>query len=130
LIISVLIGLALHVVPLRRKCRGIFRSQKSKLTNLIRRQKQLNKSGNFAKTSTPYSRARQTACGQAVGNTPFCNCLGEKLPWVLSFQEYVSAVTSTKEGLAAADLSNEQRGVVDKAVKARDECVASTFGRK
>jgi hypothetical protein len=76
------------------------------------------------------SRARATACLRAFGHDRFCDCINEKLPYSLTFDDYIQVVTRTNEQLAAAKLDKEQRKLADLAVKARDVCVTSTLHRQ
>ena len=130
LIACVVIGMTLYITPSIAQVSGDRPLTKEQIDQLDSLEKSVEKIKQLRQNVDTLSRALKSDCLRTVGNDQFCNCLGEKLPWILSFQEYVSVVTSSKDQLAAANLSREQHEVVDKAAQARDECVASAFGQK
>jgi len=72
---------------------------------------------------------RKKDCLKAFGYRPFCECLCDKMPWVLSFQDYIGIVTRTKTQVGYDQMSDEEKGVVDKVYSVRDECVSKAFAK-
>jgi hypothetical protein len=66
---------------------------------------------------------RRSQCMAAVASEAFCECLGQKLPVVINFVDYVTIVVRTREELKYNTLSAEDKGVVDNTRKVRDQCV-------
>jgi len=71
------------------------------------------------------ARDKYLACMQAFGSEPFCVCLRDETPAVITFAGYVHIVTSTKEELGYDKLDEEDKGVVDKVLAVREHCVAN-----
>lgn len=72
---------------------------------------------------------KKLQCIKAFGHNDFCNCISEKSPSGLSFLGYIIAVSNTKEELNYSNLSEEDRGMVDNARKAREECVSTVWSK-
>ena len=68
-------------------------------------------------------RKRETACKLAFGDASFCSCLTESLPAIVSFDNYIHIVTSTKDELGYSKLSAGDKGLVDATRSARESCV-------
>jgi hypothetical protein len=68
-------------------------------------------------------RARRYDCLQAFGHSAFCKCLCDNLAVGLDFKAYIIAVTSSKEELGYNEMSNEDKALVDSAIRVRDQCV-------
>jgi hypothetical protein len=66
---------------------------------------------------------KKSQCMAAVASEAFCECLGQKLPFTISFVDYVAIVVRTKEELKYNTLSAEDKGVVDNTRQARDQCL-------
>ena len=63
-------------------------------------------------------------CLRAIGSTAFCDCLVEKRPYVLRFEQYVGISSRTRSELNYDTLNDNGREIVDKVFAVRDECVA------
>lgn len=70
-------------------------------------------------------REREGACIRAVGNQKVCGCLANNLPVKLTFQQYVLAVTLTKDELGYAQMSPDEKRLVDSIPPIRDRCVGA-----
>lgn len=62
-------------------------------------------------------------CLRAIGDTAFCDCLVERRPYILRFEQYVGISSRTRSELRYDTLSDNGREVVDKVFVVRDECV-------
>jgi hypothetical protein len=71
------------------------------------------------------TRTRELDCLKAFGRKPFCHCINEKLPVVLSFSEYVSITTRSKEANGYEKLSPDLREAYDRVTSIRNHCVES-----
>jgi hypothetical protein len=69
------------------------------------------------------SRVRKEQCLQAFGHRKFCTCIGENLPVALTFQNYVSITTHTKQENNYSSLNKEDKKIYDLSVSTRDQCV-------
>ena len=69
------------------------------------------------------TRQRSYQCLKVFGHSKFCNCINEKLAVGLSFGGYVQVLASTKEELGYSKFSEENKSLVDNALKVREECV-------
>lgn len=73
---------------------------------------------------------KRNNCVIAFGDTKFCDCLSQKLPVVVSFQEYSIIITSSKKEINYEGTSKENRKVIDKVYNVREICVAEMYKRK
>jgi hypothetical protein len=62
-------------------------------------------------------------CLRAIGDTTYCDCLVEKRPYTLRFEQYIGISTRTRSELAYETLSVHGKDIVDKVYHVRDECV-------
>ncbi len=62
-------------------------------------------------------------CLRAIGDTTFCECLVNKRPYILRFEQYVGITSRTKAELDYKALSDNSKAIVDKAFLVRNECV-------
>jgi len=62
-------------------------------------------------------------CLRAIGNTAFCDCLVERRPYILRFEQYVGISSRTRSELRYDTLSDNSKEIVDKVFAVRDECV-------
>ena len=62
-------------------------------------------------------------CLRATGATQLCDCLAEKRPYSLRFEQYVRITSRTKSELGYERLSADARQLVDKVHQVREECV-------
>ena len=67
---------------------------------------------------------RYYGCLKAFGHKEFCTCLRDKSPWILSFNDYIKIVTSTKEELNYEQLKEDDKKLVELTLKVREQCVA------
>jgi hypothetical protein len=63
-------------------------------------------------------------CLRAFGNTPFCECLVKKRPYVLRFEQYVGISSRTKAELDYDTLNNHSKEIVNEVFRLRDACVS------
>ena len=62
-------------------------------------------------------------CLRAIGDTAFCECLVEKRPYILRFEQYIAISSRTKAELDYDTLSDYSKEIVNKAFLVREECV-------
>lgn len=62
-------------------------------------------------------------CLKAFGDDLFCECLRVNLPALVTFQDYITIVTSTKEELQYQDLNDAAKKAVDKTYNVIEICV-------
>ena len=62
-------------------------------------------------------------CLRATGDATFCECLVEKRPYTLRFEQYVGISSRTKPELDYDSLSDFSKEIVDKVFLVRNECV-------
>jgi hypothetical protein len=74
------------------------------------------------------SKQKYAQCVRAFGHAAFCECLTNKTPVGASFDTYVRVVTSTKDELSYANLTKDDKALVDTTIAAREECVKITYG--
>ena len=67
------------------------------------------------------AKEKRLQCMAAIANEPICECLGQKLPMVINFVQYVAIVTQTRDELKYNTLSAEDKQTVDDTRKARDQ---------
>lgn len=94
--------------------------QRQKLANIEKALASMNK---LKAMVEEMSEARKQECLQAFGHTQFCGCIASNLPVALSFQQYISIVTHSKEENHYSSLSGENKKIYDAASNARDQCV-------
>ncbi len=94
--------------------------QIQKLDSLNHAMESLDKLKNLTDSMT---RRKKSDCLKAFGNQDFCQCLSDNLPVSVSFQLYVTIVTTPKDKLGYSELDQENKGVVDVAINAREKCV-------
>lgn len=68
-------------------------------------------------------RERKNDCIKAFGHDQFCSCLNDNLAVGLSFKDYIVITINSKDELNYNELSKEDKGVIDKAIKIREQCV-------
>ncbi len=83
----------------------------------------------FQKAVKEASRKRYFACMKAFGHEAFCECLNKNIAIGLDFTGYVLAVTHTKEELGYSARSNDDKQLIDNAIRVRDQCVGVVKGR-
>lgn len=66
-------------------------------------------------------------CLKAVGRDKFCNCIGEKLPAVVSFEQYIHIMVTSKDELGYNAMPPEQKKMVDDTLETREKCVEKGF---
>jgi hypothetical protein len=69
------------------------------------------------------SQARKQECLKAFGHLKFCGCIAQSVPVALTFQQYISIVTHSRDENKYSALSNENKKIYDLAGSARDQCV-------
>jgi hypothetical protein len=74
--------------------------------------------------------ARQFECEKAVGNSTFCGCLGQNLPFTIGFLDFVAITTRTKEQNGYSKLSLDQTKAYDAVAGVRDQCVRLSTTKK
>ena len=62
-------------------------------------------------------------CLRAIGDTPFCECLVNKRPYILRFGHYIGISSRTKAELGYDTLSDYSKEIVDETFLVRDQCV-------
>jgi hypothetical protein len=74
-------------------------------------------------------KARQLICMKAVGSKSFCSCIGDGLPWIFTFDDYVAITSKSKEDNQYASLDKDTKNAYDKVAPVRDRCVAAAAKR-
>jgi hypothetical protein len=70
------------------------------------------------------SKERMRHCIAASANQRYCDCVLSKIPAIVSYLGYVQIVTQTKEELGYAQLSSDDKKVIDATRRGRDTCAA------
>ncbi|MFS2027670.1 hypothetical protein [Massilia sp. CT11-137] len=94
--------------------------QRQKLADIEKAVAAMNK---LKAMSEEISQEKRQACLKAFGHTKFCGCLADNAPIALSFQQYISVVTHSKEENKYSTLNSENKKIYDLALTARDQCV-------
>jgi hypothetical protein len=94
--------------------------QIQKLDSLNHAMESLDKLGKLADSMT---RQKKSDCLKAFGNQDFCQCLSDNLPVPVSFELYVTIVTTPKDKLGYSELDQENKDIVDVTINAREKCV-------
>ena len=68
-------------------------------------------------------RTFELKCLSAFGHTAFCHCLKENRPVATPFENYILAVTQTKDELGFNKLKKEDQQIVLRLRQTRDQCV-------
>jgi hypothetical protein len=103
-------------------------------TDLERRQQieQINKAmsalDDLKRLAGQIAQQRRFKCMNAFGSAAFCDCLTETLAVGVDFDGYIAATTNTKDDLKYAQLSPDDKKLVDSALKTRQQCVGKVFG--
>jgi len=71
---------------------------------------------------------KKSQCLKVGVGEKVCNCLAEKLPREVGFEQYVHYVVTPKGGLGYDGLPTEQRKHIDDALASRDACVEKGKG--
>lgn len=66
----------------------------------------------------------QYRCLRSIGDTPFCECLVQRRPYPLRFEQYIGITSRARSELDYDTLSATSRTIVDKVFLLRDACVA------
>ncbi len=64
-------------------------------------------------------------CLRAIGDTAYCDCLVDKRPYTLRFEQYIGISSRTRSELAYETLGAHGRDIVEKVYDVRDECVGN-----
>jgi len=98
--------------------------EKQKKESAIDKREQLQK---FAE-----SRIKETynKCMLSFGESNFCLCLCKNLPIATTFENYISIMTSTKDGLGYNNRSNDEKKLIDLTIKAREMCVKEVSAKE
>lgn len=94
--------------------------QRQKLADIEKAIAAMNK---LKAMSEEISQEKKQACLKAFGHTKFCGCLADHAPIALSFQQYISVVTHSKDENKYSTLNSENKKIYDLALAARDQCV-------
>ena len=70
---------------------------------------------------------KELLCMKAFGHATFCNCVAHESPVGVNFEQYVTAVTMTKEELKYSMLKKDDQELVDLSRRTRDRCVETSF---
>lgn len=112
------------------------RSQGSTLPLTIRQIDELKIGQKLTDKETTYqeflriSFLRNVSCMKTLGHARFCRCLGENLPYILTFEEYVAIVVGTKVNLDHLGMTGKEiKQMVNIVVETRERCVAKTIER-
>ena len=76
------------------------------------------------------TKRKKLLCMKAFGHATFCNCVAHESPVGVDFEQYVTAVTSTKEELKYSMMKKEEQDLVDFSRRARNRCVEKAFSPK
>ncbi|MBB5358056.1 hypothetical protein HDE76_001262 [Rhodanobacter sp. ANJX3] len=78
--------------------------------------------------SDEQAHATEFSCLKAFGNEAFCKCLSSNLPMRISFADYISIVTQSKEQNGYDELSDDVRKAYDMVPAVREQCVSRVSG--
>lgn len=73
------------------------------------------------------TKEKSEQCMKAVGRKKFCTCVGNNLPREISFDQYVHTLVTPKETLGYADMTQEQKNVIDATIAVREKCIEKGF---
>ncbi|MEW5980564.1 MAG: hypothetical protein AB1898_32675 [Acidobacteriota bacterium] len=76
------------------------------------------------------SRTKRANCLKAFGHAKFCDCLCSDLPMIVTFNDYIRIVTSSKEELGYDRLKADDKKVIDMVYSAREKCVGETLSTR
>ena len=62
-------------------------------------------------------------CLRAIGDTTFCECLVERRPYTLRFDQYIDISSRTRSELKYDTLSGQGKQIVDEVYAVRGDCV-------
>jgi hypothetical protein len=78
--------------------------------------------------SDEQAHATEFSCLKAFGNDAFCKCLSSNLPMQISFTDYVSIVTQSKQQNGYDQLSDDVKKAYDMVPAVREKCVPHGSG--
>ena len=76
---------------------------------------------------TQRTKRKKLLCMKAFGHATFCNCVAHESPVGVNFEQYVTAVTMTKEELKYSMLKKDDQELVDLSRRTRDRCIETSF---
>lgn len=108
-----------------------FASKQTMTTREIEEQENLNEVIDFAEDvivkSRDQSDDRFIKCLKSFGHTKFCGCIRDELPAYQSIDSYFFIITTDKDELNYAELSGDDKALIDNTYKTRDKCVKRAF---
>ena len=90
---------------------------------LLKKIEQLERQLQELKQIQMSSGEKMEQCMAATGVKKLCDCLADKLPTDLTFEQYVHNVVTGKQDLGYDTMPAEKRKNVDLSIAARDACV-------
>jgi hypothetical protein len=73
---------------------------------------------------------RENDCVKAFGSMSFCDCVNKDMPWVFSFNDYISITTKSKEENGYSFMKADMKSAYDKVPAIRNQCVAKVATKK
>ena len=97
------------------------------LESILRGEKLIDELEILRKSMKDMWAERRYDCLKAFGHREFCSCLNDNLSAFLTFDDYIISVTESKEELNYQSRAEDERNLIDNAIRVRDECVAKCF---
>ncbi len=108
-----------------------FASKQNMTPREVEEQENLNEVIDFAEDvmvkSRDQSDDRFIKCLKSFGHTIFCGCIRDELPVYQSIDSYFFIITTDKDELNYAELSGDDKALIDNTHKTRDKCVKKAF---
>jgi len=108
-----------------------FATKQNMTTKEVEEQANLNEVIDFAEDvmvkSRDQSDDRFIKCLKSFGHTKFCGCIRDELPAYQSIDSYFFIITTDKDELNYAELSGDDKALIDNTHKTRDKCVKKAF---
>jgi len=114
----ILLGCALIATPLYAQ---------DDMQNQIRLLEQQIQELKTAQARQAVGKLKSDQCLQAFGRDKFCACLGQNLPAIVSFEQYVHTMVTSKEELGYSTMPADQRKMVDATLDTGEKCVEKGF---
>jgi hypothetical protein len=69
------------------------------------------------------SKEKYYKCLKAFGSDLFCGCIRDNLPVIVTFEDYIAIITSSKEELNYNKLGDNEKKTIDLTHKTREICI-------
>ena len=105
------------------KKKPLSKEQIEKLENL---QKAIDSIEDMEATMKRRSQEKFSSCLKAIGSNSFCNCIREKTPVGITFQQYVGLLSLSDEEIKKASSGDkENKKIIETTLQAREMCVGN-----